>query len=55
MLAEVGGQTCERFVLPVFKVITGSRVGLYCVTTTWQQIFIGSLQVTVESVLPHVT
>jgi len=32
-----------------------STVGLYCVTTTWQQIFIGSLQVTVESVLPHVT
>jgi len=32
-----------------------STVGLYCVTTTWQQIFIGSLQVTLESVLPHVT
>jgi len=32
-----------------------SIVGLYCVTTTCQQIFIGSLQVTVESVLPHVT
>jgi len=32
-----------------------STVGLYCVTTTWQQIFIGSLQVTIESVLPHVT
>ena len=32
-----------------------STVGLYCVITTCQQIFIGSLQVTVESVLPHVT
>jgi len=32
-----------------------STVGLYCVTITWQQIFKGSLQVTVESVLPHVT
>ena len=34
-----------------------STLGLYCVTTTWQQIFIGSLQVTIESVLPfpHVT
>jgi len=32
-----------------------STVGLYCVTKTCQQIFKGSLQVTVESVLPHVT
>ena len=30
-------------------------VGFYCITITRQQIFKGSLQVTVESVLPHVT
>jgi len=32
-----------------------STVGLYCITITWQQIFKCSLQVTVESVLLHVT
>jgi len=32
-----------------------SIVGLYCVTIIWQQIFKGSLQVTVERVLMHVT
>ena len=32
-----------------------SIVGLYCVTITWQQILKGSLQVTVEGVLLHVT
>jgi len=32
-----------------------SFVDLYCFTITWQQIFKGSLQVTVEGVLLHVT
>jgi len=32
-----------------------STVGLYCVTITWQQIFKGSLYITVEGVLLHET
>jgi len=32
-----------------------SIVGLYCVTIIWQQIFKGSLQVTIEGVFLHVT
>jgi len=31
-----------------------SGVRLYCVTIPWQQILKGSLQVTIEGVLPHV-
>jgi len=32
-----------------------SIVRLYCVTITWQQTVKGSLQETVEAILPHVT
>jgi len=32
-----------------------SIAGLYCITITWQHIFKGSLQVTIEGVLLHVT
>jgi len=40
--AEVGCQSCER-------------IGLYCITITWQQIFKSSLYITVVGVLLHET
>jgi len=38
------GQTCER---------SFSGVGVYCATVSWQQIFKGSFQVTIEGVSPR--
>jgi len=43
--ASLRGLTWERFF---------SGVSVYCVTISWQQILKGSLQVTVEGILPHV-
>ena len=45
MFTSLRGQTWER----IF-----SGVGVYCVTMSWQQIFKGSLQVTIKGVSPLV-